>query len=445
MPLLLHISALLASVCFAGLWQGLVIALMAIALGALMPRASAGLRHIILIALFAGAVVLPWIHVHQSVGPAANRGLLLAPSVAAGIALLWIAAICFRAGQLYLAWRHLCAVRSNAMPISVSGLSELRGGKRHAVLCSSPDVDSPSILGFSSPRLLLPEWMLPVLTEAELQQIVLHECEHLRRGDDWINLLLQVGIVISPLNPALLWLNRRICVQRELAVDAAVVSRTTQPLSYAACLTRLAEQRLERGRLRLALAAWERRSELVQRVHALLDRPSVWTRRQSAWAAGSAAAALLLVATGMARAPQFVHMRRSSGMIASEQPLTTVVPMVSMAALSQPRFAGMASMAHMVPASFHVKSRQPIRPYTKRKNMRANKRMDASTALNTTFVDRPENTPRMVRTRTALWQNFAGQSDSDQLEILPVRFINADFSFPYVAVPMSNGWLLIEI
>ena len=441
MPVLLHISALLTAVCVAGLWQGAVITVMAFALTALTPRASARFRHTILIALFASAVALPWIHFYQPAGALKTHGLQIAPWVAAGIALLWIAAIALRAGQLYLAWRHLCSVRRDAVPIQLLEITDARGGTRQAVLCTSPDVESPSILGFGSPRLLLPDWMLPVLTKAELQQIVLHECEHLRRADDWINLLLQMAIVLSPLNPALLWLNRRISVQRELAVDAAVVSRTTEPLSYAACLTRLAEQRRERGRLRLALAAWERKSELVLRVHALLDRHALWTGRQSAWAAGAAAVALLAVATGMARAPQLVHMGRSSSMVAAEQPLATVVPMVSMAAVSQRHFVDDAPTAHIVPASFHVKSRPPLRPHTKRSRNAVTRRTDTSFGLKAMFVDRPESSPRMVRTRAVSpWG-----SDFDRVEVAPARLIATDFYFPYVAVPMSNGWLVIEL
>ena len=106
--------------------------------------------------------------------------------------------------------------------------------------------------------------MVPLLTEEELHRIAVHECEHLRRHDDWLNLLLQVGMVLSPLNPALFWLSRSIGVQRELACDDAVVATTGDPIAYASCLARLAEQRMQqRNHLRLALAAWERKSELA--------------------------------------------------------------------------------------------------------------------------------------------------------------------------------------
>jgi len=439
MPLLLHLSSLLTEACVAGLWQGVAVVGMGAALCALMPRASAGLRHSILVALFTGALVLPWVSFRRSVGGTANHGLQLAPWIGAAVASLWLAAAAVRAVQLYLAWRHLCTVRRNATPVEVQGMGEFQVSGRRAVLCSSAEVDSPSILGFFSPRLLLPDWMVPLLSRTELEQIALHECEHLRRGDDWMNLLIQAGIMLSPLNPALLWLDRRIRVQRELAVDAAVVAQTAQPFSYARCLTRLAEQRREHGRLQLALAAWERKSELVQRVHALLDQTSLWTRRQSAWAAGTASVALLSVATGMAHAPQFVHVNENPIEVVANQTPAAVAPMTSMAGMSQGSHAGIVP-AQMIPASFHIKSDRPSQLHAKRK--KTADKVRNSPDLKATLMLRREGTPHWVRTRDVLPRStFPARSET----IRTVRLIDAEFIPPYVALPTSNGWLLIEL
>jgi len=438
MPFLVHLSALLTEACVAGLWQGIAVVGMGAALCALMPRASAGVRHILLVALFTGALVLPWMSFQRSVGSKESHGLQLAPWVAAAIASLWFVAAVVRAVQLYLAWRHLCAVRRNAVPVEVQGIGEFHVSGRRALLCSSAEVDSPSILGFFSPRLLLPDWMVPLLSKTELQQIALHECEHLRRGDDWMNLLLQAGIVLCPLNPALLWLNHRICIQRELAVDAAVVVQTAQPFSYARCLMRLAEQRREHGRLQLALAAWERKSELVQRVHALLDQTSRWTRRQSAWAAGTASVALLSVATGMAHAPQFVHVKGTPIEVAANRSIATDAPMLSAVATSQGSHAVITSSAQIVPASFHVTSGRPSKLHAKKKADKGIRSAD----LKATVISRREGTLRLVRTRAMLPQSgFMVRGETVRM----VRLMNAEFDSPYVALPTSNGWLLIEL
>ncbi|MGI4758779.1 MAG: M56 family metallopeptidase [Janthinobacterium lividum] len=437
MPFLAEASALLTQVFVAGLWQGLALAVMGVALCSLLSRASARLRHSLLVVLFTVALVLPWLHLRRTAPAAQSYGLFVAQWVAAGIALLWFAACTVRAVQLYLAWRKLCAVRRNATPIRVQGFSVLRGGRRRAVLCSSPDVDSPSILGLGSPKLLLPDWMVPDLSETELHQIALHECEHLRRGDDWLNLLLQVAITLSPLNPALLWLNRSICVQRELAADAAVVAETAQPLSYAACLTRLAEDRRRRGRVRLALAAWERRSELAQRVHVLLDGSSRWTWNQSASASGGAVMALLLAASGMLYAPQFIHTGNRVAAAMTDQPSVVDVPVAQMSAVSP---HAKTNSSQLVPVSFHASSRSLVAQPTKRRKSVVN----ATDRSRMPFLR--GSRPQLVRTAAVLVQSRrAGLSRPTSTYGFHNQLTSAEFRTTYVAVPTRSGWLFIEL
>ena len=128
------------------------------------------------------------------------------------------------------------------------------------------------MIGFLAPRILIPEWLFARLTPGELEQVVLHEAEHLRRRDDWTNLLQKLSLVLFPLNPALAWMERRLCREREMACDEGVVRRTQAPRAYAACLTSLAERGLQRRVQALSLGAFERRPELVHRVHSILRR-----------------------------------------------------------------------------------------------------------------------------------------------------------------------------
>jgi hypothetical protein len=417
--------------------------LMGVALCGLMPRVSARLRHAVLIALFTGALFLPFLHFHGSSGSSVQHGFRLAPWGAVVLTAVWLAAAMFRGIQLYLAWRHLCAVRRAAVAVQVQGTIAFTAGTRRAILCSSPDVDSPTILGFRSPRLLLPDWMVSQLSESELQQIALHECEHLRRGDDWMNLLLEVGLILSPLNPALFWLNRIIGVQRELAVDAAVVAQTAKPLAYAACLTRLAEQRLERGRLRLALTAWGRKSELVQRVHVLLDPSSAWTRVQSAWATAAAAVVLLVAVAGMARVPQFVHVADETMQIVAATPSPTVA-LPSTAVQSGPREVTLTT-PRMEPASFRVEPVRFVKVHATRKKA-VRKTTNPSPDPRAFATPQPDRAPFLMRTHYIVPREVSTKRDhSAQMATEPVQLTPALFSSPYVAVPVANGWLLIEL
>ena len=145
--------------------------------------------------------------------------------------------------------------------------------RRAAELCVSDEVARPSVLGFFRPRILVPPALVEALTPQELQQVVLHEMEHLRRGDDWTNLLQKIGLVFFPLNPVLLWVERRLCAERELACDDRVVRSSAGRKAYALCLTRMAEFSILRRSFSLVLGLWERRPELVRRVQRIISQP----------------------------------------------------------------------------------------------------------------------------------------------------------------------------
>jgi Zn-dependent protease with chaperone function len=190
----------------------------------------------------------------------------------------------------------------------------LEGGqraRRRIEICTTAALDRPSAIGFFRPRILLPEWIFSRLTAEELEQVILHEAGHLRRRDDWTNLLQKLALVLFPLNPALVWMERQLAREREMACDEAVVRHTRAPRAYAACLANLAEHSLERREIELraealALAAWRRRPELVARVHSIL-----WSKKTVTPVAARALLAavgclLVVAASALARCPQMV-------------------------------------------------------------------------------------------------------------------------------------------
>lgn len=436
MPFFLHSAAILTSLLIAGLWQGLAFTSLGILMCALLSRAPASVRHACLVALFLSTLVLPCLHFPQQAVWGRAYGLHVNRWVPVSIALLWTGLVLLRGAQLALAWRHLCAVRRKAEPVQVQGTDRIRAGGRNVPLFSSNDVSSPCILGFLSPRLLLPQWMVGDMSASDLHQIALHEAEHLRRGDDWLNLAVQFGIVLSPLNPFLLWLARRIAVERELAVDAAVVAHTNQPLAYASCLTRLAEQRLQRGRLRLALSAWERRSELVRRVHVLLHRSSAWTRRQSAGAAVSVAAVVLLAAGAIARAPWSVAVQvETHAGVASQESASVVSGQFPDRAQSHPELGA----AQLVQASFHVETAVPRMTRATRRMATSLHRQGGNAAPHGLHSAHLTEATAVLK-RPGSHRNHAVTVTQDG-----VRFVRADFTPAYLALPTTNGWLLFQL
>jgi len=434
-PALTHASSLLATAWAASLWQGLALALLAAALLRLMPKASPALRHTILLAIFAAAVALPFLgiptHVSTMAMPVSSAAIRIAPWFAFAVAVVWIVASALRSASLVMAWLHLRRVRNAATPIALDDTDGFTAGGRYAALCASADVSSPTILGFFRPALLLPDWLVPTLSPQELRQIALHECEHLRRRDDWVNLLLQIGLVVMPLNPALLWLNHRIAEQRELACDAAVIASTAQPLAYAASLTRIAEQRLQHNSLRLALAALGRKSELAQRVHALLRQPTVgWSRRQSALACTAVTVALLTASVGLSRVPRLIR-------VAPADIPHIATPLAAETTPQPTHDSGAPTAPRMLPVSFEVKPAPKL--HKKPLHVKQTRTENAVAIVPATAI-----TPHFVRT-SANEDAPAVTPHKRRLDNTRPRYVTTEFIQPYVAVPVNGGWLLIQL
>ena len=313
------LSAGASSALLAAIWQGAALCACVALCLRLMPGLSAASRSMIWFNVFVLVTLLhmvpaftarvqafPGSHV-----PAIHPPIHLDPRWSVAIAGLWLSLSLWRAVQLVLGAIHLHHLARRAVPVSVD--TELRTllagapGVRAAELCASDEVARPSVLGFFRPRILVPTVLIERLSPGELRQVVLHEIEHLRRADDWTNLLQKIGLVLFPLNPVLLWVERRLCAERELACDDRVLRSTAGRKAYALCLTHLAEYAILRRSFSLVLGAWERRPELVRRVHRILSQPVRSMGRRPAMAAtGGMLAGALGCALALSHSPQLV-------------------------------------------------------------------------------------------------------------------------------------------
>jgi BlaR1 peptidase M56 len=324
------IAQLSAAAAVAGLWQGIALTAAAALALRLVPRTTATLRFFLWTAVLLGVAFLPFLHVPATAHAAATHAqaaslLHLNRSWSVGIAALWLAFSLFRIAQLTGQGMRLRSLWRNAKPTPAAPeIAALLATVplRRVELCLSTEVDRPSVIGFFAPRILIPDWLFRQLTAPELFQIVLHEVEHLRRADDWLNLLQKLSLALFPLNPALVWIERRLCTERELACDDGVLRVTLAPRVYATCLATLAERRLQyrlahRSALSLALGAIGAigaigtigtlgRSELSRRVYSILNRqPSLSPARTRAVTA-MLAVGLAGCAAELARSPQLV-------------------------------------------------------------------------------------------------------------------------------------------
>lgn len=180
--------------------------------------------------------------------------------------------------RLGAAYFHLRVVIANSTPADTHvsrRLERLRLGAR----CSRPisvrtstTLTSPAATGFRRGTILLPDSLVGLLSDDELDSILIHEMSHLQRRDDWSRLVEQLLLSLAFYNPALHWLIRQLDLYREIACDDAVVTRLQAPNAYARTLAKLAEMDSRRARLALAPGAVLTRKHIFTRFSMLLNR-----------------------------------------------------------------------------------------------------------------------------------------------------------------------------
>ena len=83
--------------------------------------------------------------------------------------------------------------------------------------------EGPSVDGLLRPRISLPQGIERLLSEGELDAVLLHEATHARRRDNLIRLIYEIGLCALWFHP-LLWLaGSRVALYRELSCDESVL------------------------------------------------------------------------------------------------------------------------------------------------------------------------------------------------------------------------------
>jgi len=207
--------------------------------------------------------------------------------------------------------RSCTAVEPAKLDPAVAGtLEELNSARslvvRRVTLAVSDRVRVPSALGLWRPVIALPAWALEELPADELNIIVRHEFAHLRRWDDWTNLIQKFVRAVFFFHPAVWWIESRLSVEREMACDDIVVAETRNPMGYASCLVNLLERSLAQRGWTMAQAIVHRAREASERVAQILDKNRPVERGISKSTLGLVGTFAALCAVMLPATPQFV-------------------------------------------------------------------------------------------------------------------------------------------
>jgi beta-lactamase regulating signal transducer with metallopeptidase domain len=180
-------------------------------------------------------------------------------------------------------------------------LQERLGIRRIISYCQCARLQSPAVLGWFRPIIMLPVSALTGLSPDQLQSVIAHELAHIKRLDSFVNVFQICVETLLFYHPAVWWLNSRIRAEREHCCDDIAVSVCGNPLEYARALT-LMEQ--WRGVPVLAMAATG--GPLSDRIRRLLGLKSARTSLRGA----AVMASILCLTTALIAGNAFLGVAR---------------------------------------------------------------------------------------------------------------------------------------
>lgn len=159
------------------------------------------------------------------------------------------------------------------------------------------DDATPCVVGWLSPRIVVPDSIASRLPEDQLKGIIAHEQEHVRAGDAWVNLLQCWLDVCYFFNPAYRSLSRAARAEREFRCDDAA-ARQVGTLVYLRALVEVARAAAIPNSCELSAAG-----DFERRVARLADGPASRGGRLEPWAAFASVLVLVAVLPNAASVP----------------------------------------------------------------------------------------------------------------------------------------------
>jgi uncharacterized protein (TIGR03435 family) len=323
-------------------WQGTLVGLGAAVLLWLLRDASARARYLVACAALAVATAAPLVTAASSVGllsiaplvtvtassPASvsspvaavriagsqlaepvirmTRGAATAAGQSGGIfpliVAVWAAGVLFLTLRLALGMlriRRLHVASLVAPPSRWHANAERVAARlritRSIYVIDSTSVDTPTVIGWLRPVVLLPVAAFASLSPDQVQAILAHELAHIRRHDFAVNLLQTLAETLLFYHPAIWWISNRIRIEREHCCDDIAVGVCGDAVSYAEALAELASAAPASSMLAVAATG----GSLLDRVRRLLrtDTAVAGPRRKTPIVLG--ATILLIVIVGM--------------------------------------------------------------------------------------------------------------------------------------------------
>ncbi len=164
-----------------------------------------------------------------------------------------------------------------------------------------PAITGPFVVGAFRSVVYLPLSAVTSLSPEQLDAVLSHELEHIRRADYVWNLIQSLIETLFFYHPAVWWIGGKLREQRELCCDDAAIRSCDDPITYATALLSLEEQRRGVPIYSMALNG-QGRNDLLARISRILgEKPE--TRLKARPVAFVLLPVMLLTLTAFAAAP----------------------------------------------------------------------------------------------------------------------------------------------
>jgi beta-lactamase regulating signal transducer with metallopeptidase domain len=196
------------------------------------------------------------------------------PWLPSPLLVVWLAIAAASFVRLVLAYASLRTVKSSLEPRDdlTARVKEFSGvWSRHAVVGVSPHVAEPCAIGFLHPAIALSAEMAATLTDGDLERVLRHEYAHVRRYDDYANLMQRLFATVLWFNPVVHIAGRAMAIEREIACDDAAAAASDERVAFARCLYEIARS-APRRRHAAAAGFIGTRRQIAVRVARLVER-----------------------------------------------------------------------------------------------------------------------------------------------------------------------------
>jgi bla regulator protein blaR1 len=148
----------------------------------------------------------------------------------------------------YVQWRKMSAATRDAMSLpegreveALRRMERIAGVRRRIEIRLSRPPIEPGVFGIVQPVLLWPEGMSKRLDDAQLDAILAHEVQHVRRHDNLAAAIHMMAEAIFWFHPLLWWLGARLVEERERACDEDVLELGSERQVYAEGILKVCE------------------------------------------------------------------------------------------------------------------------------------------------------------------------------------------------------------